>query len=126
MSGPFSQGLLYTAFDQIFAGMDENCLVIIYYAGHGDYKQPVNGIGQLFLHEHHAPSNSPSTVNFTHVRNQIINCQKAKVLVLLHCCYAARGSDTKHEENIAACSEDRETPAEDRGFTYHLVEGTPQ
>lgn len=71
----FGQGLLSSALYDAFAGMESDCLVILYYVGHGKYKPSPNGVGQLFLQEHDQENRqTPQEINFTALRTQIIDC----------------------------------------------------
>ncbi|KAG5749077.1 hypothetical protein H9Q72_012674 [Fusarium xylarioides] len=128
---PDPEASLGSALSELVADMDENCLAILHYIGHGKKMQnPSQNHNELHLSQSQSYSGHVSsaqaiqdpTIDFNRLRHAILDPSPSNVLILLDCCHAASGSIGQRKELIAACSFDSQCGGGADGFTNNVVQ----
>ncbi|QGI59875.1 hypothetical protein CEK26_003858 [Fusarium fujikuroi] len=119
---------LRSALTELVADMDEECLAILHYIGHGEQVfNPSRNRQELHLRQSPSPATrlgalQDPMISFNRLREEILDQTPSNVLILLDCCHAASGSMGQRKELIAACSFESQCGGGSRGFTNNVVQ----
>jgi len=138
---------LAEALRELVQGMGDDCLAILHYIGHSVQPDAATGNPNLFHISRsrgddyadsspnqdegtdmnngkgkHAIVSEQDSIDFLKLRRDILDVSPAKVLMLLDCCYDARGGICQGgKELIAACNFKQQCGRGESGFSSQLV-----
>jgi hypothetical protein len=114
--------------EELVADMDEDCLAVLHYIGHGKrVPNPSQNRDELHLDQSQSlltgtPLLPDPTIDFNRLRHEILDPSPSNVLILLDCCHAASGSIGQRKELITACSFESTCGDGPQGFTNNVVQ----